>query len=293
VRNRGFVPSDTELNWVSTLDVTYATNAGAGAGPRTVKPLPPLPESPPPEADDPDEIFSWRYGRRLASDGLHIVSAPVRWGAREWLLAGGVAASVGGAMLLDHEVRSLVQRNTSDVSGDAARTLKYFGHAVPAGIIGLSYLGGQITGNRTAKAVAADGLEASLLSSVLVVAPMKFFLGRARPEEGRGAQSYDPLHLGSLPSFHTTEAFTMAAVIAEHLDRWPVSLLAYGVAAGVGLARIHQDRHWASDIVLSAAIGTAVGKAVVNLNRERRASALSLVPLTAPGTWGAALSYRY
>ena len=47
------------------------------------------------------------------------------------------------------------------------------------------------------------------------------------------------------------------------------------------------------DALLSAAVGVAVGKAVVMLNKGRRDSAVSVVPLVAPGTWGAALNYRY
>jgi len=36
-----------------------------------------------------------------------------------------------------------------------------------------------------------------------------------------------------------------------------------------------------------------VGKTVVALNKTRRDSAVSVVPLVAPGSWGAALRYRY
>ena len=56
---------------------------------------------------------------------------------------------------------------------------------------------------------------------------------------------------------------------------------------------MYQGQHWFSDVVLSAAVGTVVGKAVVMLNKARRDSAVSVVPLLAPGTWGAALNYRY
>jgi len=296
VRNREFVAGQDDVNWVSMVEATYGFEDGPGAGTRRVRPLPPPADPPPagsPAPDNPDQILSWGYGARLLSDGWRILSAPVRWGAREWLVAGGIGAAVGGAMLLDHEIRSLVLRNRSEASADAADVLKYFGDAVPAGIIGLSYLGGQLTGNPTAQRVAADGLEASLLANGLFVYPLKFLAGRGRPEEGRGAQDYDPFHFGSLPSFHTTEAFAVASVVAEHLDHPAISLLAYGLATGVGLSRIHDEQHWASDVLLSAAIGTAVGKAVVTLNRERRASAVSLVPLLQPGAWGAALSYRY
>jgi membrane-associated phospholipid phosphatase len=65
------------------------------------------------------------------------------------------------------------------------------------------------------------------------------------------------------------------------------------MAAATGAARMYQEQHWLSDVVLSAAVGVAVGKAVVMLNKARRDSAVSVVPLLGPGTWGAALNVRY
>ena len=128
----------------------------------------------------------------------------------------------------------------------------------------------------------------------MVVYPMKFLLGRSRPSENRGSQNYHPFNIsGSLPSSHTAEAFTMAAVVAEHADNPWVSALAYGLAAGVGVSRVYDDHHWFSDVVASAVIGTVVGKAVVALNRQRRDTPVSVVPLAAPGSWGAALQFRY
>jgi hypothetical protein len=56
---------------------------------------------------------------------------------------------------------------------------------------------------------------------------------------------------------------------------------------------LYEDKHWLSDVVLSAALGTVLGKAVVALNKDRRDTGLSVVPLAAPGTWGAAMQYRY
>jgi membrane-associated phospholipid phosphatase len=69
-----------------------------------------------------------------------------------------------------------------------------------------------------------------------------------------------------------------------------VSILAYGIAGAAGLARIYEDKHWTSDVFLGAALGTAVGKAVVKLNEQRRAgSRVSVVPLLGEGIQGAAL----
>jgi membrane-associated phospholipid phosphatase len=97
-----------------------------------------------------------------------------------------------------------------------------------------------------------------------------------------------------LPSFTTAHAFSVASVLSEHFSHPAVSILAYGLAAGVGLTRIHDDKHWTSDVFLAAAIGTAVGKSVVKMNEERREkSKVSVVPLLDKGTLGAALQVKF
>jgi membrane-associated phospholipid phosphatase len=73
----------------------------------------------------------------------------------------------------------------------------------------------------------------------------------------------------SFPSGHTTAAFAVAAAItAETRHWWPgaprvITPVLYGGASLVGLARVYDDRHWASDVIVGAAIGTAAGRWVV------------------------------
>ncbi|MBI2116491.1 MAG: phosphatase PAP2 family protein, partial [candidate division NC10 bacterium] len=96
------------------------------------------------------------------------------------------------------------------------------------------------------------------------------------------------------PSFTTAHAFSVASVLSEHFPHPAVSVLAYGLAGAVGLTRIHDDKHWTSDVFLAAVIGTAVGKAVVKLNEKRReASRVSVVPLLGEGIQGAALRVEF
>lgn len=44
---------------------------------------------------------------------------------------------------------------------------------------------------------------------------------------------------------------------------WVIGPLMYGGATMVGLSRMYHDKHWASDVVLGAAIGTVGGQKVV------------------------------
>jgi membrane-associated phospholipid phosphatase len=296
VTNRDFISGNNDINQVYTAAVTYTFAPSIGAGRRASLAsgtLPPL--TPPPEPPDPDRVFTWDYAAKVVKDGWDILTSPARWTGTEWLIAGGVVAATGGTMFLDKDIRNVVQRNRSSAGDTAAYILSNGALIVPAAGFVVSYAAGEFFGNTASKQRAADGLEAALISNLAMVYPMKFLLGRSKPSDDLGPWSYHPFNIsGSLPSFHTTEAFTAASVFAEHVDNPWASALAYGFAAGVGWSRIYKDKHWTSDVVLSAAIGTAVGKAVVYLNKQRRGSPpITLVPLVGPNTWGAAMELKY
>ena len=80
----------------------------------------------------------------------------------------------------------------------------------------------------------------------------------------------------SFPSGHVAASFAMAAVITGEVDRWHPGLdhivgpIAYTGAGLVGLARMYQNVHWASDLPLAAAIGTWSGLTVMARSRPRR-----------------------
>jgi membrane-associated phospholipid phosphatase len=69
----------------------------------------------------------------------------------------------------------------------------------------------------------------------------------------------------AFPSGHTTLAFAAATVYAmEYRDRPAVPVIAYSAASLVGLTRITENKHWASNILAGAALGHLCGRQVVN-----------------------------
>jgi membrane-associated phospholipid phosphatase len=109
-----------------------------------------------------------------------------------------------------------------------------------------------------------DGVAASVISAGLITPTLKKVVGRARPHTAQGAFDFSPFkNQHSFPSGHTTQAFAVATVIAEHYDEAWVKWLSYGTATAVGYSRIHQDRHFLSDVLAGALIGHLVGKTVV------------------------------
>ncbi len=69
----------------------------------------------------------------------------------------------------------------------------------------------------------------------------------------------------SFPSGHTTVAFAAATVFAkEYHDQPLVPVIAYSAATLIGLSRITENKHWATDVLAGAALGYLTGRQVVN-----------------------------
>lgn len=93
----------------------------------------------------------------------------------------------------------------------------------------------------------------------LIAQIVKFSVGRSRPEVWLGPFHHAWPNATSFPSGHTLGAFAIGSVIGFGVRSWPVRVLAFSLAAGVGLSRVLAFRHWPSDVLASAILGTALG----------------------------------
>ena len=120
------------------------------------------------------------------------------------------------------------------------------------------------------------GVESVLLATG-ITGFLKGTMGRARPfatndtnptdfKVGGGFGNADRQ---SFPSGHTTTAFAVASSVTSEIRRLHpnavkfVAPVMYGGATMVGLSRMYHNKHWASDVVLGAGIGTFSGLKVV------------------------------
>jgi hypothetical protein len=98
-------------------------------------------------------------------------------------------------------------------------------------------------------ATTAEVMTEAMLIQSLVINGLKPIVGRERPE----GQDYK-----SFPSGHTGAAFCMAAVLDHRMGhKWGIPL--YALALFTGLSRMEDRMHYASDVVMGAAIATIVG----------------------------------
>ena len=226
-------------------------------------------------AEGPPSAFSGEYLRLLVLDTTYILTAPAHWGREEWRNFSLYTAGIGAVMLLDKPIYEAVQRNKTASTDDFAKSVQEVGSYPSFGIMGAFYAGGLLLDDNRAKTVAMDAFAASLISAGVITTGLKVAVGRRRPN---GEDEIHPYHFRpfggdySFPSGHTTQAFSLASVIAESYDEEWIDLTAYGIATLVGLARVETEAHFPSDVVASAVIGTVVGKSIVRFNKERHSN---------------------
>ncbi|MBI5889937.1 MAG: phosphatase PAP2 family protein [Nitrosomonadales bacterium] len=227
------------------------------------------------------------YPEILIDDVTHVATAPARWEDAEWRQAGWASlAVVGTALVIDKPLRDEMRRHRGD---NAFMTqVERFGMQYAAGVIGGFYLVGELTDDQNARQVAQDSIAASLIASGIITPAIKLVTGRSRPRDDAGIYRFKPFGNGnsSFPSGHATEAFAVAAVVANHYNETWVTCTSYSIAGLVGLARTYHHAHFASDVLAGAMIGTLVGKSVVAHNASLRSGKLVLLPELGPSLMG-------
>ena len=93
-------------------------------------------------------------------------------------------------------------------------------------------------------------LSSAYISTGLITYGVKQLVRRKRPLD-------DMLGNPSMPSGHTSIAFSAATILGYTYPKWRIPL--YIGAGLVGFSRIYLGRHYTSDVLVGAAVGTTMG----------------------------------
>lgn len=243
--------------------------------------------------------FNLTYITSYWHDGKIIVSEPFRWKAKQWSVFAGVVSVSVVAYVYDKEIYDFFQRNrneTTDVISNYA--IEPWG----SGLYSLPLLAGiYFTGikNDRHRNVALTGLKAFLISAGASEVS-KYLFHRHRPGEDDPPNPYlweGPFVITSdytsFPSGHTTTAFALASVLAQgYKDKLWIGLTAYTVASLVGVSRIYDGKHWATDVLAGAALGTFIGTTLSKINFAEN-SKIAINPVPINGGYGVSVAYRF
>jgi membrane-associated phospholipid phosphatase len=194
-------------------------------------------------------------------------------------IAGTVALRPVDEYFAQHLQTKFTQQNRFfQTTATTVRTIAEPGAFIIGGTL---YVVGRASKQRNIADLGLHGTEAVIVGG-LFAGVLKNVFGRARPfvkpakdsvlfdannwQIGRGLQGDQ---YRSFPSGHAVAAFAAAAAVVNETSRWwpgyqwLIGPAMYGGAGLVGVSRMYNNRHWASDVMLGAAIGTFAGNKVV------------------------------
>ncbi len=137
-----------------------------------------------------------------------------------------------------------------------------------------TYAIGRAAESNRATVVGAHMLRADALTAAMTY-PLKWAVDRKRPDGG----DY------SFPSSHASFTFATATVLARDLG-WRVGVPAYMFATYVAASRLHENRHYLSDVLAGATIGIIAGRTAT----RHRPSRYAVIPTAFPGGLGIQVS---
>jgi hypothetical protein len=236
-----------------------------------------------------DSIFSLHSPNGYIPSLLHNfgeqATAPFHFKTKQWLMTGAVIGTTLALIHVDNDI------------DDWARTQKQKHNWVNKSSPVITEFGGNFSicsviafGLLSAASKNQKGVQTSLLATQAVITSgvwgylIKQITSRERPKAAyiysqiKGGKWYGPFAkynqdlsynksnfaFDAFPSGHTSTAFSIATVFAsQYNDTRAVPILSYSVATLVGISRLTEHEHWASDVFVGALLGYLCGKQVV------------------------------
>ena len=238
-------------------------------------------------------LLAWTAGLTLAAssiaagqptDTTKISHEPLFTSTDAWIAAGFVVGTVAMYPADRYFARKLQTPHNQEnrFLNDAASGFRFMG--TPGSmIIGVSMYGvGRVAKVDRMADLGLHGTEALIIAQN-VVGLVKGLAGRARPQLsiedersfvlGRGFGKASDLYR-SFPSGHSAMGFAAAAAVTTETSQWwpnstwYIAPIMYGGATLIAASRMYNNKHWASDVVMGAAIGTFAGTKVVRYHHS-------------------------
>jgi hypothetical protein len=165
-----------------------------------------------------------------------------------------IAAVGGGLALAVHPADKNVNRHLVDrgIVDKIYKPAKYLGQS--PSLIGASlvvYAYGRVKDEPKVSHLGMDLVRAMVVNEAVIQA-LKYTARRERP---------DLSDKHSFPSGHAGTTFAIATALERHLH-WKASVPVYAFATYVATSRLHDNRHYLSDVVFGSTVGIIAGRTV-------------------------------
>ena len=236
-----------------------------------------------------DSIFSFQspkgYVPSLLSNFGEEITAPLRFNKKDWIITGAAVGMTIALIHFDNDIDkwATVQKQKHVWVNKSSPVITQFGSTY--GISSVAVIGLISAAFKNQKGVQTSLLATQAwITSAVWVQLIKHFTGREDPSASYiyskmpGGKWWGPFaqydqdvtiyksvsSFDAFPSGHTAAAFSIATVFAtQYNSTAAVPIISYSMATLVGVSRLTEHQHWASDVFVGGLIGYACGKQVV------------------------------
>lgn len=234
-----------------------------------------------------ESLLSKKYLKSYWNSGLTVLSQPLHYDWKDWTVFGGVAAVTTLAFVYDDEIYDFVDGTFENEKWNTvSKCTDVFGEEyfiLPS--LALTYTIGAVGEDCRLKNMSLAALQSFVYAEV-ASAGLKVLSCRLRPSEVNSQQSminsqqstvngqtwlgpFKSFKSTSFPSGHAMRSFALATTVAGFYPekKW-VGLVSYSLATMTSLGRVVSKEHWASDVIVGAALGYFIGRGVVKFNEK-------------------------
>jgi hypothetical protein len=235
-----------------------------------------------------DSVFSFQskkgYVPSLLSNFGEQITAPFKFNKKQWLITGAAAGLTVALLHFDNHIDkwATVQKQQHEWVNKSSPVITMFGSTYGTSSVAAFGLVSALFGKQ-------KGVQTSLLATQALITSgawvqiIKHLTGREDPSASyiyskkAGGKWWGPFaqydqdipifksvsSFDAFPSGHTAAAFSIATVFAtQYSNTKIVPVLSYSLATLVGISRLTEHAHWASDVFVGGLIGYACGKEV-------------------------------
>ena len=230
--------------------------------------------------NDVTKLNARNYFLLLGSNIKQEFTKPFHMKKRDFVRFGKFALATVALSFVDEPIQRnvLELRNRSSNIRTVGKYITNFGGVYEAVTLAAFGTYGIIAKSEKVKTTTLLATQA-VVTGFLVEAVIKTITGRTRPNYYDQTVEAEPSFKGlfgnlskaangtssnsSFPSGHTTAAFAAATIFAvEYKNKPYIPIIAYSIASLVGISRITENKHWATDVLAGAALGYLTGRQV-------------------------------
>ncbi len=206
--------------------------------------------------------------------GIGLLKSPFTASSSDWQRIAIATGSTGILFLSDPDMKEFAQSNQTNTNDQIFQIENLYNREFVIMTTSGLYISGLLFRKKRLRRIGLYAMEAALVASS-ITATLKSIFGRSRPYSTDDQLSFKFLkgqhtQYRSLPSGHTTGAFSFCTVLAKSVDNNWWKTLWYGTAVMVGAARIYNNHHWLSDTVLGGFIGYSTASYIVSFDERNK-----------------------